>query len=301
MNVFSDISFFNIQNKESKITRNSFWYLDFLKTLDFFHSTGKNIQVVIIDQGNTYKNSICEKNDQRLKKLSNKERIELARLISQKNKNLSLCLMRKKLNLKDLINKYHTDITVGLIKQIAPDVQIKVIPIKNTNEKDCKVELYQALNKALKINPDILHFGLQVLDFDPQKKLDKKILQSLKKFKLVIAPSGNNGYIDKKVGFPANQDFVISIGSLCKKGEIYKISDFCQTKQKVDIFMPGEDLLSQIYIQELKDDYFIPVSGTSMACALATGSIACLIEKDLKLNNKIIRIPSKIAQKSLYA
>lgn len=277
-------------------TEDALWHLKFFNTRSFSSLSGKNIQIVIIDGEISSISSIKEYLCSNLKKISQEERIKLFNAINQKKENLSLCLMKKKYNLQNFIKKNHAEITTNLIQQIAHQAKIDLIPILDQDGSGSKLQLYQALQEALLIKPDILHLGIQVIDFDPKLELDKKILKILKKFRCVVAPAGNYGEKNDKVGFPARCSFVISVGSFYKKGNTYPISHFCQTLDKVDFIMPGENVWVEAWIPELNDYCFIPTRGTSISAALMTGSIACLLEKYPK--TKRINIKKILKQSS---
>jgi hypothetical protein len=316
------ISFLKIINKTSPELKNYFWYFDFFNFQDFYSLTGKGIHIVIIDGDIVFSDSQIGKKAFISINISHAQRKLISSKIHESMQNLSLCAMQKKFTLKKIIQKNHAQITVDLITQIAAAAKITVIPVLDQQGSASKSDLYQGLQKALTMNPDILHLGLQIMDFNSKFALDKKILKILKKFKCIVAPSGNNGK-DKKVGFPANCSFVISVGSFKQDnlvlsswpetveqgyaskdfGEIdrYKVSDFCQTKGGVDLMMPGEDLISQIWIEELKDYFFIPVSGTCMAASLMTGQIACLLERHIQKKNLKTFIIKKLRIKKLIS
>jgi hypothetical protein len=274
-----NISFIKNKNNNALNINDPFWHLKFFDIKDSFDQNNKKPHIVIIDGKINDEHSACDKLVELLKNLQREDSSRDLDIICQKNKNLYLYLMHKKLDMKSFIEKNHAIFTRNLILQIAPKASVSVISIFNQKASSEKSVFYQGLQEALKMNPDILHLGLQVTDFNSELSLDKKILKILKKFKCVVAPAGNYGYQGKSVGFPANCPFVISVGSFKKEGDHFLISDFCQTQGGVDFIMPGENLLTQIWIEELSDYFFIPVYGTSMAAALMTGQIAYLLKK----------------------
>ncbi len=297
----SNISFLKNKNDNALNISEPFWHLKFFDIKDSLNQNHKKIHIAIIDGQTEEKNSMCDKRFDLLENLQREDKSRVIDIIYQKNKNLRLYLMQKKLNLKSFIEKNHANFTKDLILQITPNAKISVISIFNQEPRSTKSIFYQGLQKALNMNPDILHLGLQVIDFDPELSLDKKILKILKKFKCVVAPSGNYGYQGKPVGFPANCPFVISVGSFKKEGNRFLISDFCQTQGGVDFIMPGENLLTQIWTEELSDYLYIPVCGTSMAAALMTGQIAYLLEQSPSRNTiKAHQIKKILKKSSIY-
>lgn len=87
--------------------------------------------------------------------------------------------------------------------------------------------------------------------------------------KIILAASGNDAYNDK-ISYPANYDFIISIGAWAWKQDY--VSSYSNGSENLDAVSP-----SGIYM--LRDDGYIwQVQGTSFASPFACGMLACYIQ-----------------------
>jgi|GEM_PF-1924361 len=195
-------------------------------------------------------------------------------------RNLLTPMMKKKTFVDHLIKKNHGAISMYLIKQIAPHVQIISIPILNSDAGCSKQELLDGLQQALCYKVDILHLGLQVYNMDNATANDQKIKHILQQFPYVVAPAGNNGTM--LIGYPAQEKNVISVGACKKVGQKYLVADFSQasSSNKVDFILPGHNIIAPLWIEEVQDYILIPTTGTSMSAALMSGVLALILEKN---------------------
>lgn len=109
------------------------------------------------------------------------------------------------------------------------------------------------------------------------EELHKIIQEALKQNIIVVASSGNN--MGLFVDYPASYEGVISIGSINEQLQI----DESSAINGVDYFAPGIDVVST----SIDKDYE-HFSGTSFACAYATGIISSIVLKeDYGRSNKI--------------
>lgn len=112
---------------------------------------------------------------------------------------------------------------------------------------------------------------------------------------LVVAAVGNNGTAKSIVQAPANSANVIAVGTVEKNAYSgqYEIPSFSSVGitasgiKKPDIYAPGSDVISlksDIYYKgkgeiNQKISYGIPLSGTSISCAVISGAAAVMIQQ----------------------
>lgn len=272
------------------------WHLKFFQEKSRSCLTGKNTTIIIIDSASKQNFSACITIGQIAINSADGESILPPAVIGQKNENRSPWSAIKKQKTYSIL-KNHENISLTLIRQLAPDATIISIPILDEQGYSTQEQFYQALVAALQYNPDIVHLGFQILDFDLTKKLEKKIYKILKRFKCIIVPLGNNIPFSN---FPPKLPNIFTIASFACKNNKYPISSFCNSKRQADFIMPGEDLQVIIPDQYKTGRNFIKitVSGTSFAAALMTGQIAYLlqcfhknithVQKFLKKNSTIL-------------
>lgn len=87
---------------------------------------------------------------------------------------------------------------------------------------------------------------------------------------IMIAPAGNYGSDD--VCYPAGYDEVVSVGSTDYSGNV---SEFSNYGSYVDVYAPGEDIDSILYINNKPT----PFTGTSAAAAHVAGVAALIINQ----------------------
>lgn len=189
-------------------------------------------------------------------------------------------MMKKKQYVQNLIQKNHSYITVQIIESIAPNVTIIILPILNEYGTCLKKELLVGLQLAQKYNPTILHLGLQIQNFDKQDHCDQEIEKILSKFPYVVAAAGNNGIAT--VGYPANMKNVISVGSFVQNNDKYFLSGFSQGSKnsKVDFLCPGENIIAKVWVEDIEEYIYLPVSGTSIAAACMSGVLSLILHQN---------------------
>ena len=286
------ISFLKKSQSSQKI---DFWHLDFFKQTKLPILTGKNTIIVILDSKTSQIDSNCNKDSRFSSNFNQDEHFNDSKINTQKIKNHSAEKMKKIDRPAKFVQKNHGDCTVSIIRQLAPEVTVLSIPVLDDRGYADKVEVYQALKLAKNYNPDILHLGFQILDFDLKQQVDKKIYRLLKKFTYVIVPAGNN--LEGYIYFPPKLPQVFSIASFNKKNNTHQISNFCKSINQADFIMPGENIGIKIWDQELKDYRILSVSGTSFAAALMTGFMALLFEKH---NKKIAKIKADLLKLATF-
>lgn len=277
----SDISFLK---KKCQISEKiDFWHLNFFKQTQSPILTGKNTNVVMLDSQMGMNYSACNDHLAFRSNFSQDRSFDRFGTNAQKSKKRSSEAMEKKDVSKEFFQKSHGGCTLSIIQQLAPEATVISIPVLDDRGYAKKEEVYQALKLAKTFNPDILHLGFQILDFDLKQTLDKKIHKLLKKFTFVIVPVGNN----VKSDFPPKLPNVFTVASFNKKNDIYPISKFCQNIYYADFVMPGEKIWVNMWNPKTQDYDTLSVSGTSFSAALMTGFLALLFEKNNKKPGQI--------------
>lgn len=127
------------------------------------------------------------------------------------------------------------------------------------------------INWSIKNKVDIINISFGFTSGD--KRLEEVINKAYDEGILIIAASGNT--MGLSVDYPANYKNVVSISSIDKE---LKIDPYSATG-KVDFSAPGVDVLST----NMEGGYSI-FSGTSFACAYATGVLSTIYKREKTKN-----------------
>ncbi|MEN8701913.1 S8 family serine peptidase [Bacillus infantis] len=133
--------------------------------------------------------------------------------------------------------------------------------------------LYAIEKKAKVIN---MSFG----GMYPSQVLKDAVAKAVSEGITVIAAAGNTG--DESVNYPAAFEGVISVGNVDEKKQKAVSSTYGPS---MDIVAPGENIYSTYYDLEKKST-FGPLSGTSMAAPVVSGTAALLLSKYPSLSNR---------------
>jgi len=97
---------------------------------------------------------------------------------------------------------------------------------------------------------------------------------------MVVAAAGNDG--DTSLFYPASLDGVISVGAITKNDII---ASFSQRNSKVSVMAPGDTIWSCMR----KNDGYMYLEGTSMACPMVAGLIGLMKSLDTNFTNTQIK------------
>ena len=154
--------------------------------------------------------------------------------------------------------------------------QSKILIIKGVNDegKTNNKCLLKALECAEQNNATVVCISLG------GHKTSEQVISKIKKMTdkgiAIVAAAGD--YRQKDLLFPANQDDVISVEALTEQNKLWERSNSSNSSK---LRFPGKDILAiSSYDGLIKKE---SISGTSEACAVATGYIALL--KDYYLSN----------------
>ena len=199
------------------------------------------------------------------------------------------------------------------IAGIAPR-NVKLLPInssKNRKNVDTFIEAYDYLLDMKSRGVNIIGFNISA--GGPASRTEYEYMKAFEAADiLVIASAGNdsmnidpmNGYsmtTDRMGVYPAKYDTsnILSIGAYDKNG---KVANFSNYGNKVHIFVPGVEIVSQPY-PEL--DKLNLVSGTSPAAAIASGIVGVTKSlypncPNINIRNFIINSSKKIGEYKSY-
>lgn len=219
--------------------------------------SGKNIKIAIIDSG-----------------------------INSKHKDLKYCIEKEikvsALKSSNSNNNEHGTEIAGIIAAyphndngilgIATDAKVISIDITDSvngdiNEKD----LIEGINIAIKEKADIINLSLGLSKNSAE--LERVITTAVDSGIFIVAASGNTN----SELYPAVYDNVFSIDSYDRKGHfIY------QKEHTNSVYLPGKNIVTSS-----KNDYS-SVDGTSYSCAIFTGILALILEKNPNISYKQI-------------
>jgi major intracellular serine protease len=166
---------------------------------------------------------------------------------------------------------------------VAPRVKLLVLKVVTSYGRGHNRWTIQAINYAIKWRgPNqervrVISMSLAGPDNDP--KLYQAVKTAIANNIVFVCAAGNNGNSKSRNQslYPGGYKEVIQVGSINFNG---KISSFTNLNSEIDIYAPGENILST-YL----NNGYAKMSGTSMATPHVSGAIALLIQ----LNEGILK------------
>ena len=147
--------------------------------------------------------------------------------------------------------------------------------------------IVKAIEQAVKDGCDLINMSLGGGDADDA--LEKAIIHAYQNGTVVLVATGNDGR--QKVSFPASFSLALAVGALGRRGTFPSnttdrpnisspfgtdaknfVAAFSNIGSEVDLIAPGVGILSTV-----PDNGYAAMSGTSMACPVATGFSARLL------------------------
>lgn len=166
----------------------------------------------------------------------------------------------------------------------------KIMPVKVLDENgsgdtvSCVNGILYAVNHGAKvINMSFGSYGYS--------EAEKEAIDYAYAHGVTLVAAAGNEELDY-ASYPAAYDHVIGVGSLDCTGSQYTISDFSNYGTDVDVYAPGEDILSTVPVELDKfsafgdgtaDGYTLK-SGTSMASPFVAGMAALILANNSSLN-----------------
>jgi subtilisin family serine protease len=198
------------------------------------------------------------------------------------------------------VNGHGTEITSAIcgngysdVYGIAPKAKNIIIKAVNDDGKTDNKNLLKALQYAFENHATIVNISLG--GFKTDKDVAAKLKEMISGGITIVAAAGDYG--NKDLLFPANQEGVISVEAKGKDEAIWSNSN---TSENSTLRFPGVDIPTiSIYNGTARMEEF---SGTSEACALASGYIALIKDyydkKNVNLsNNDLIGLLEKLNSK----
>ncbi|MFJ7848623.1 S8 family serine peptidase [Peribacillus sp. NPDC097206] len=160
---------------------------------------------------------------------------------------------------------------------ISPNSDLYISKVADENGNVRVGNLIKGINWAVEEGVDVINISLEL----PKgtKELHQAIKKAYKNDIVVISSSGNIKFPDDTdLSYPGAYSEVINVGILNTEGEIYS-QEF--KEKKVDVYAPGEDIISLYLNNKMTID-----TGVSFSTAYTTGYTALLIQnyKDKKEN-----------------
>lgn len=202
--------------------------------------------------------------------------------IDRKNKDLSyvngINFTTKEANKFDDDNGHGTKIAgiIGARKNnynllgVAPECDLYIVKVADENGNVKFENLVKGINWAIEQKVDIINISLEF----PKKnsRLHEVIKKAADKNIIIVSSSGNIQFPgDVHISYPGGYPEVISVGMLNTKGKIYA-KEF--KKKKVDVFAPGEDIITLYFNNKMTLD-----TGVSFSTAYTSGYAALLIQE----------------------
>lgn len=149
---------------------------------------------------------------------------------------------------------------------IAPDADLYIAKVLNNNGHGSISSVMDGITFAINYDVDILCMSLGMYDELPSL-IKQRLLEAYNEGITIVSATGNSG--EEFIQYPANMNEVIAVGGLDKSNQKASFSNY---GRNIDVVAPADEIPST-YIK----GQYATMSGTSMACATATGQLALLI------------------------
>lgn len=182
----------------------------------------------------------------------------------------------------------HGTHVAGLIHYVAPKAKIMPLRVLETNGGGDLFTIMAGVVFAI-------HNGADIINMSLGTTLNSEMLQSILLFAdaegiIIVAAAGNNA--DSEPQYPAAYNHVIGVASITEE---YKVSDFSNFGEWVDIVAPGESAFSSF-----PTDGYAWWTGTSMATGLVSGQLALIesVAPNLDMDDFLEEIAQSVEQQN---
>jgi len=182
------------------------------------------------------------------------------------------------------------------IAGVAGGARIMPVKVLNENGEGNSLDIYLGIVYAVNHGADVINLSLGSIY--PSLLIEEAVEYAFQNDVVVVAATGNHA---SNVTFPAAFKGVIGVGAVdYYDGNKFKLADFSNTGDEVDLTAPGVDIMSTVpYELDIFDgnqDGYELKNGTSMAAPFVTGMAALLrAESDLRSYEQIQQILEETA------
>lgn len=150
------------------------------------------------------------------------------------------------------------------------DVSIIPLRVAYSDGTAYNSDVITAIYDAADIGCDVINLSMGSSEYSSAE--DYAISYAISQNCIVVASAGNGG--NSEYSYPASYDGVISVGSI---GNDFRVSNFSQYNNKVDVTAPGEDIFTTaVRLYEIGYYGYAFVDGTSFSTPYVSG-IAALV------------------------
>lgn len=176
----------------------------------------------------------------------------------------------------------------GKYKGIAPNVQYIGIKVLGSDGSGSLDNILAGLDYATKSDARIISMSLG--SETHTQSMDDAVAKAVQAGKVVVCAAGNSGPGAKTIGCPADSPDALTVGATDKNDQIASFSSRGPNRDgsvKPDVSAPGKDIVSTRAAgtnpSKAIDNYYLSMSGTSMATPMVSGAIADLLQKQPNL------------------
>lgn len=165
---------------------------------------------------------------------------------------------------------------------VAPDARLYALKVLDKNGQGYLSDMISAIDWAITNHMDILNLSLGSME--PSYVLERALTKAYQSGMLVVAAGGNEGTSagnGDNVAYPAKYPAVIAVSAVDQNNVR---GSFSATGNAIEFSAPGVGIVSTHL-----DNKYVSYSGTSMATAFVTGSLALLKEMYPDLSASALR------------
>lgn len=181
----------------------------------------------------------------------------------------------------------HGTHTAGLVRLVAPDAEILVFRVLDSDGNGNPYVVAQAINDAVAAGADVINVSFGAEGKTKSKVLKDALKDAAKADVVVVAAAGNEGEDDEQ--FPALEKDVIGVTAVGLDNT--ELADFSNHGKSAMLAAPGVDIVSTA-----PGGGFAEWSGTSMATPLVAGQVALVMDHDP--DRKLKHVIDKVGKSS---
>ena len=182
----------------------------------------------------------------------------------------------------------------GKYRGIAPDAQLIGVKVLGKDGSGSESTILAGIEYAMNTNASVISMSLG--SDQHSEAIHAAVEKAIQKGKIVVCAAGNSGPDESTIGCPSDVKDAITVGATDKNDVIASFSSRGPLKDgtiKPDICAPGKDIVSirasGTNDGHAVDQYYLSMSGTSMACPMVSGTVALLVQRDPELTPAIAK------------